>query len=113
MEKTFWQDVIVFKDKINMRDRQTISNVIKKRNEDKDEMQMTFDIFPVRVVSINGQTDMTDDQKRQWIENLTDFQLFKEVGEFIGELQMKASWIDEKKKINSPLNSTSWTTLEK
>ena len=96
-----------------MKERQTISNVIKKRTEDKDEMQMTFDIFPVRVVSINGQTDMTDDQKRQWIENLTDFKLFKEVGEFIGELQMKASWIDEKKKINSPMNSTNWTTLEK
>ena len=98
MEKTFWQDKIVFKTSINMKDRQRISNVIRKRNEDKDEMQMTFDIFPVWVVSINGQTDMTDDQKKQWIENLTDLEIFKQVAETLGELQTQVAWIDEKKK---------------
>ena len=98
MEKTFWQDKIVFKTQINMKDRQKISNVIRKRNEDKDEMQMTFDIFPVWVVSINGQTDMTDDQKKQWIENLTDLEIFKQVAETLGELQTQVAWIDEKKK---------------
>lgn len=98
MEKTFWQDKIVFKTQINMKDRQKISNVIRKRNEDKDEMQMTFDIFPVWVVSINGQTDMTDDQKKQWIENLTDLEVFKQVAETLGELQTQVAWIDEKKK---------------
>ena len=81
-----------------MKDRQKISNVIRKRNEDKDEMQMTFDIFPVWVVSINGQTDMTDDQKKQWIENLTDLEIFKQVAETLGELQTQVAWIDEKKK---------------
>ena len=98
MEKTFWQDKIVFKTQINMKDRQKISNVIRKRNEDKDEMQMTFDIFPVWVVSINGQTEMTDDQKKQWIENLTDLEVFKQVAETLGELQTQVAWIDEKKK---------------
>ena len=74
-----------------MKDRQRISNVIRKRNEDKDEMQMTFDIFPVWVVSINGQTDMTDDQKKQWIENLTDLEIFKQVAETLGELQTQVA----------------------
>ena len=74
-----------------MKDRQKISNVIRKRNEDKDEMQMTFDIFPVWVVSINGQTDMTDDQKKQWIENLTDLEVFKQVAETLGELQTQVA----------------------
>ena len=74
-----------------MKDRQKISNVIRKRQEDKDEMQMTFDIFPVWVVSINGQTDMTDDQKKQWIENLTDLEVFKQVAETLGELQTQVA----------------------
>ena len=112
MEKTFWQDKIVFKEKINMKERQTISNVIKKRTEDKDEMQMTFDIFPVRVLSINGNAEMTDDQKKEWIENLTDLEMFKQIGETIWELQMQASWVDEKKKIDSVTNSTNWTAPE-
>jgi len=106
MEKTFWKDVIVFKTEINMKDRQKISSVVRRRNEDKDEMQMTFDIFPVWVVSINGETNLTDDQKKEWIENLTDLQMFKEVAETLWELQTTAWWIDEKKKINSPMNST-------
>ena len=106
MEKTFWQDVIVFKTEINMRDRQKISKSVRERQESKDEMQMTFDIFPVWVVSINGQTDLTDDQKKEWIENLTDLQMFKEVAEVLGELKTTAWWIDEKKKISSPTNST-------
>jgi hypothetical protein len=37
---------------------------------------------------------------------LTDLQLFKEVAEVLGELQTTAWWIDEKKKISSPTNST-------
>lgn len=106
MEKTFWKDVIVFKNTINMKERQKISSIVRKRQEDKDEMQMTFDIFPVRVVSINGQTDLTDDQKKEWIENLTDLQMFKEVAEVLGELQTTAWSLDEKKKISSPTNST-------
>jgi hypothetical protein len=36
-----------------MKERQKISSIVRKRQEDKDEMQMTFDIFPVRVASIN------------------------------------------------------------
>lgn len=106
MEKTFWKDVIVFKTEINMKDRQKISTVVRKRNEDKDEMQMTFDIFPVWVVSINGDANLTEEQKKEWIENLTDLQMFKEVAETLGELQTTAWWIDEKKKIDSPMNST-------
>jgi hypothetical protein len=73
-----------------MKERQKISSIVRKRQEDKDEMQMTFDIFPVWVVSINGQTDLTDDQKKEWIENLTDLQMFKEVAEVLGELQTTA-----------------------
>ena len=84
MEKTFWQDKIVFKEKINMKERQKISSIVRKRQEDKDEMQMTFDIFPVRVASINWNNEMTDDQKKEWIENLTDLNLFKEVAEVLG-----------------------------
>ena len=106
MEKTFWQDKIVFKTQINMRERQKISSIVRRRQEDKDEMQMTFDIFPVWVISINGKSDLTDDQKKEWLENLTDLQIFKEVAETLGELQTNAWWIDEKKKINSPMNST-------
>lgn len=106
MEKTFWKDVIVFKETINMKERQKISSIVRKRQEDKDEMQMTFDIFPVWVVSINGNAEMTDDQKKEWIENLTDLQMFKEVAEVLGELQTTAWWLDEKKKISSPMNST-------
>ena len=113
MEKTFWKDVIVFKETINMKERQKISSIVRKRQEDKDEMQMTFDIFPVWVVSINGNAEMTDDQKKEWIENLTDLQMFKEVAEVLGELQTTAWWLDEKKKTDSNLNSTNWTTLEK
>ena len=82
--------MIVFKNTINMKERQKISSIVRKRQEDKDEMQMTFDIFPVWVVSINGQTDLTDDQKKEWIENLTDLQMFKEVAEVLGELQTTA-----------------------
>lgn len=106
MEKTFWQDKIVFKEKINMKERQKISSIVRKRQEDKDEMQMTFDIFPVRVASINWNNEMTDDQKKEWIENLTDLNLFKEVAEVLGELQATAWWLDEKKKIDSLTNST-------
>jgi len=106
MEKTFWQDKIVFKEKINMKERQKISSIVRKRQEDKDEMQMTFDIFPVRVASINWNTEMTDDQKKEWIENLTDLNLFKDVAEVLGELQATAWWLDEKKKIDSLTNST-------
>ena len=106
MEKTFWQDKIVFKTEINMRDRQQISKHVRERQESKDEMQLTFDIFPVRVVSINGNAEMTDAEKIKRLENLTDLQLFKEVAETLGELQTNAWWIDEKKKINSPMNST-------
>jgi hypothetical protein len=73
-----------------MKERQKISSIVRKRQEDKDEMQMTFDIFPVWVVSINGQTDLTDEQKKEWIENLTDLQMFKAVAEVLGELQTTA-----------------------
>jgi len=106
MEKTFWQDKIVFKTEINMRDRQKISKSVRERQESKDEMQLTFDIFPVWVVSINWNAEMTDAEKIKRLENLTDLQLFKEVAETLGELQTNAWWIDEKKKINSPMNST-------
>ncbi len=106
MEKTFWQDKIVFKTEINMRDRQKISKSVRERQESKDEMQLTFDIFPVWVVSINWNAEMTDAEKIKRLENLTDLQLFKEVAETLWELQTNARWIDEKKKINSPMNST-------
>jgi hypothetical protein len=33
---------------------------------------------------------MTDDQKKEWIENLTDLNLFKDVAEVLGELQATA-----------------------
>lgn len=112
MEKTFWQDKIVFKEKITMRDRQKISQAVREREKSKDEMQLTFDIFPVWVVSINGK-EMTDAEKKEWIENLSDFQLFKEIGEVVGNLQMNASWIDEKKKTELVTNSTNWITQEK
>lgn len=105
MEKTFWQDKIVFKEKITMRDRQKISQAVREREKSEDEMQLTFDIFPVWVVSINGK-EMTDAEKKEWIENLSDFQLFKEIGEVVGNLQMDASWIDEKKKTELVSNST-------
>jgi len=112
MEKTFWQDKIVFKETINMKDRQKISWFIRKRTEDKDDMQMTFDIFPVRVISINWNAEMTDEQKKEWIENLTDLEMFKEIWETIWELQQKASGVDEKKKTELVSNSTNWTTPE-
>jgi alpha-L-arabinofuranosidase len=73
-----------------MRDRQKISQAVREREKSKDEMQLTFDIFPVWVVSINGK-EMTDAEKKEWIENLSDFQLFKEIGEVVGNLQMDAS----------------------
>jgi hypothetical protein len=37
---------------------------------------------------------------------LTDLQMFKAVAEVLGELQTTAWWLDEKKKISSPMNST-------
>lgn len=73
-----------------MRDRQRISQAVREREKSKDEMQLTFDIFPVWVVSINGK-EMTDAEKKEWIENLSDFQLFKEIGEVVGNLQINAS----------------------
>lgn len=98
MEKTFWNTTIVFKEQITMKDRQILSNCAKKRQENGDEIQLAFDAFPVRVVSIDGVVK-TDAEKKERIENLTDLNLFKEIWSVISELQTKATGIDEKKKI--------------
>ena len=98
MEKTFWNTTIVFKEQITMKDRQILSNCAKKRQENGDEIQLAFDAFPVRVLTIDWQVK-TDAEKKERIENLTDLNLFKEIWAVISELQTKATGIDEKKKI--------------
>ena len=57
-----------------MRDRQKISKSVRERQESKDEMQLTFDIFPVWVLSINGK-EMTDEEKKEWIAKNTNVAL--------------------------------------
>jgi hypothetical protein len=98
MEKTFWNTKIVFKEQITMKDRQILSNCAKKRQENGDEIQLAFDAFPVRVLTIDWKV-LTDAEKKERIENLTDLNLFKEIWAVISELQTKATGIDEKKKI--------------
>ena len=99
MEKTFWETKIEFKDLITMKDFQTCAMATKKREKDQDDMGLAFSLFPVLVLKINWEIK-TDEEKRHWIENLTDLKTFTELTEVMWELETRfVQWMDEKKKI--------------
>ena len=81
-------------------------NAVKEWEKDKDDMDLAFKLFPLFVVSIDDQI-LSNEEKRKWIEELTDVVLFSEIVEGIGEMQQKfVAWIDEKKKTGSNMNLT-------
>ena len=99
MEKTFWETKIEFKDLITMKDFQACSIATKQRQKDQDEIWLAFKLFPVLALRINGETK-SEQEKREWIENLTDLTIFTQLVETMGEIETRfAQWIDEKKKI--------------
>ena len=99
MEKTFWETKIEFKDLITMKDFQLCSIATKQRQKDQDEIWLAFKLFPTLCLKINGETK-TDQEKREWIENLTDLKIFTELTEVMWEIETRfAQWLDEKKKI--------------
>ena len=106
MEKTFNSTKIVFKEQITMKDFQVCANATREWQENHDEVWLLFKLFPVFVVSIDDQI-LSNEEKRKWIEELTDFKIFNEIAETIGELEQKfMAWIDEKKKTGSNMNLT-------
>ena len=106
MEKTFNSTKIVFKEEINMRDFQLILNAVKEWQKNWDDMDLSFKLFPLFCVSIDDKI-LTNEEKRKWIEELTDIEMFSKIIECIGELQQKFSnWFDEKKKMQSNMNLT-------
>ena len=99
MEKTFGETKIEFKDLITMKDFQICSNATKQWQKDNDEIWLAFKLFPVLVLKINWETK-TDEEKKQWIENLTDLKLFTELTEVMWEIETRfVQGLDEKKKI--------------
>ena len=81
-------------------------NAVKEWEKDKDDMDLAFKLFPLFVVSIDDKI-LSNEEKRKWIEELTDVVLFSEIVEGIGEMQQKfVAWIDEKKKTGSNMNLT-------
>ena len=99
MKKTFWNYEIEFKDIITMKTFQAISIALKWYQEKQDEVWLAFTLFPLVCEKINGE-EKTEEQKKEWIEWLTDFQIFNDICSTIGELQTKYMWwMDEKKKI--------------
>jgi len=106
MEKTFNSTKIVFKEQMTMRDFQFMINAVKQWEKDKDDMDLAFKLFPLFVVSIDDKI-LSNEEKRKWIEELTDVVVFSEIVEEIGEMQQKfVAWIDEKKKTGSNMNLT-------
>lgn len=106
MEKTFNSTKIVFKEQITMRDFQVCANAVKQRQKDWDEVELAFKMFPIFCDKIDDQ-EKTLDEKRKWIEELTDFAMFSDIVEVIGELQTKfMQGINEKKKMQSNMNLT-------
>ncbi len=104
MEKTFNSTKITFREQITMRDFQICANAVKQWQKDGDEVELAFKLFPVFCVKINDQ-EITTEQKRKWIEELTDFAMFSDIVETIGELQQKfMEGINEKKKMQSNMN---------
>lgn len=106
MEKTFKETKIEFKDVITMRDYQACSMAYKEYLKTDDEMALAFKMFPIFCLRINGET-LSDEAKRKWLEELTDFELFQSITEVIAEIQTKAmQGLDEKKKVQSNMNLT-------
>lgn len=106
MEKTFNSTKIVFKEQITMKDFQFMINAVKEWEKDKDDMDLAFKLFPLFVVSIDDKI-LSNEEKRKWIEELTDVVMFSEIVEEIGGMQQKfVAWIDEKKKTGSNMNLT-------
>lgn len=106
MEKTFNSTKIVFKEQMTMKDYQFMINAVKEWEKDKDDMDLAFKLFPLFVVSIDDKI-LSNEEKRKWIEELTDVVMFSEIVEEIGGMQQKfVAWIDEKKKTGSNMNLT-------
>lgn len=106
MEKTFNSTKIVFKEQMTMKDYQFMINAVKQWEKDKDDMDLAFKLFPLFVVSIDDKI-LSNEEKRKWIEELTDVVMFSEIVEEIGGMQQKfVAWIDEKKKTGSNMNLT-------
>ena len=106
MEKTFNSTKIVFKEQMTMKDYQFMINAVKQWEKDKDDMDLSFKLFPLFCVSIDDKI-LSNEEKRKWIEELTDVVMFSEIMEEIWEMQQKfVAWIDEKKKTKSNMNLT-------
>ena len=106
MEKTFNSTKIVFKEQMTMKDYQFMINAVKQWEKDKDDMDLAFKLFPLFCVSIDEKI-LSNEEKRKWIEELTDVVMFSEIIEEIWEMQQKfVAWIDEKKKTKSNMNLT-------
>lgn len=98
MEKTFGETKIIFKEALNMREFQIVTRAIKEFQEIKDEIELVFKLFPVFVVTINGEM-LSDEAKRKWIEDLTDLNQFQAISEVMWDLENDyVKWLDQKKK---------------
>lgn len=108
MEKVIWWKKILFKEKLNMGDRQKVMRAKKKFDETNDEFEFCFDLFPILCINIDWQ-EMSDQQKIEFVKKVEDMSEFAEISWAIAEIQTKIAEELEKKKISTDMNSKSET----
>jgi len=102
MEKTFKETKFTFKEKPNMRDFSKISETSKEMQTwSINEFDMMFKIFPILCESIekDWKKIVEFEQKRKYIEELTDLEEFTEITEVIAKIM-----IDLQQKKNGKKN---------
>lgn len=110
MEKTIWWKKFEFKNVVTMLDRQKCSNALRTYYQTQDEFELCFNLFPVFCVKIDDQ-ELSDDAKKKYLQELTDLDLFQEIQNALTKIIEEIT--DQKKKMNSNINSTDTVQHEK
>lgn len=111
----FWDYSIEFKEKLTMKDWANVFRVRNKRKRDDNDdngLSYVFDMFVVLCATINGSVK-TDLEKLEFIQWITDFDLFNAIVDEIDKIQKKESEAAEEKKktLNTTLEND-WTQAQ-
>ena len=108
---------IEFKEKLTMKDWSDIFRVMNKWKSvstwDNDNwFSYVFDMFAVLCMTINWSIK-TQQEKLEFIQSITDFEVFNAIADEIDEIQKRESEITEEKKktLNTALESD-WTQAQ-
>lgn len=112
MENTIWTFKIEFKEEMTMRDRQKLLIAQKQYMKTTDEMQVAFDTFVILCSKIDG-VEKTDQEKMDFIQWLSDMDVFVKIQTTMTDIANKMETGLEKKKKMPNINSKNEIEQEK